>query len=57
MKFLGEYNMVTLRRDYNKCRISDIQPNTNDNDHWYTFWPPDLKISVYWLYGLLAAVS
>ena len=37
--------MVTLRRDYNKCRISDIQPNTNDNDHWYTFWPPDLKIS------------
>lgn len=23
--------MVTLRRDYNKCRISDIEPNTNDN--------------------------
>ena len=42
MKFLG--NIIWLLwRDYNKCRISDIQLNTNDNDHWYTFWPPDLK--------------
>ena len=45
MKFLGNIIWLLFRRDYNKCRISDIQPNTNDNDHWYTFWPPDLKIS------------
>lgn len=45
--------MVTLWRDYNKCRISDIQPNTNDNDHWYTFGLQTLKLAILalWPFG------
>ena len=43
MKFLG--NIIWLLFGGIITSVSDIQPNTNDNDHWYTFWPPDLKIS------------
>ena len=43
--------MVTLRRDYNKCRISDIQPNTNDNDHWYGLQTLKLAILALWPFG------